>query len=234
MTSQHTQATDRVRYAPAAGLAGRVALVTGGSGGIGRALVRRLAAEEAAVAVGYSAHAGAAEQTAAQAAEAGARAVAVGADLRRPQAPAELVDAVEHALGPVDVLVANAGAGRAQPWEAVSSADFDEATAVNLRAPFLLAQRTLPSMQERRFWADPVHLLGRGVHRRPDRPALRGIEGGPARAHPFPSRPYRTVRCHRQRSRPRADRRDRAASRRPAGAAPARPGGPARPPRGGR
>ena len=46
---------------------------------------------------------------------------------------------------------ANAGAGRAQPWEAVSSADFDEATAVNLRAPFLLAQRTLPGMQQRRF-----------------------------------------------------------------------------------
>jgi 3-oxoacyl-[acyl-carrier protein] reductase len=128
-----------------------VALVTGGSGGIGRALVRLLAAEGAAVAVAYSAHADAAEKTAAQAAEAGARAVAVGADLSQPQAPAELVEAVERALGPVDVLVANAGTGRAQPWEAVTSGDFDEATAVNLRAPFLLAQRTLPGMQERRF-----------------------------------------------------------------------------------
>jgi 3-oxoacyl-[acyl-carrier protein] reductase len=148
MTSQHTQAASQPRHAP---LAGRVALVTGGSGGIGRALVQRLAAEGAAVAVAYSAHADAAGKAAAQAAEAGVRAVAVGADLRRPQAPAELVDAVEDALGPVDVLVANAGVGRAQPWEAVNSADFDEATAVNLRAPFLLAQRTLPGMQDRRF-----------------------------------------------------------------------------------
>ena len=103
------------------------------------------------VAVAYSAHGAAAEKTAAQAAEDGVQAMAVGADLRRPQAPAELVNAVERALGPVDVLVANAGTGRTRSWEAVSSADFDEATAVNLRAPFLLAQRTLPGMQERRF-----------------------------------------------------------------------------------
>jgi len=149
MTSQHTQVADRMRDAHTAGLAGRVALVTGGSGG--RALVRRLAAEGTAVAVAYSAHGAAAKKTAAQAAEDGVQAVAVGADLRRPQAPAELVNAVERALGPVDVLVANAGTGRTCSWEAVSSADFDEATAVNLRAPFLLAQRTLPGMQERRF-----------------------------------------------------------------------------------
>ena len=147
MTSQHTQVADRMRDAHTAGLAGRVALVTGGSGGIGRALVRRLAAEGTAVAVAYSAHGAAAEKTAAQAAEDGVQAMAVGADLRRPQAPAELVNAVERALGPVDVLIANAGTGRTRSWEAVSSADFDEATAVNLRAPLLLAQRTLPGMQ---------------------------------------------------------------------------------------
>jgi 3-oxoacyl-[acyl-carrier protein] reductase len=128
-----------MRDAHTAGLAGRVALV------------RRLAAEGTAVALAYSAHGAAAGKTAAQAAEDGGQAMAVGADLRRPQAPAELVNAVERALGPVDVLVANAGIGRTRSWEAVSSADFDEATAVNLRAPFLLAQRTLPGMQERRF-----------------------------------------------------------------------------------
>jgi 3-oxoacyl-[acyl-carrier protein] reductase len=104
--------------------------VTGGSGGIGRALVRRLAAEGTAVAVACSARGDVAEKTSAQAAEDGGQAVAVGADLRRPQAPAELVNAVERALEPVDVLVANAGTGRTRPWEAVSSADFDEATAV--------------------------------------------------------------------------------------------------------
>src|SRR5438067_2515021 len=129
-------------------LDGRVALVTGGSGGIGRALVRGLAAEGAAVAVGYGARAEAAEQIAAEIVTAGGRAVAGGADLRRPDA---LVAAVETALGPVDVLVSNAGLGRTQALEEVRSEDFDEMVAVNLRAPFLLAQRTVPGMRERRF-----------------------------------------------------------------------------------
>jgi 3-oxoacyl-[acyl-carrier protein] reductase len=133
------------------GLDGRVALVTGGSGGIGRALVLRLAAEGAAVAVGYGANAEAAHNTAADVISAGGRAVAVGSDLRRSESAAELVDAVQEALGPIDVLVGNAGLGVARPFEEVSSEDFDEMIAVNLRAPFLLAQRTLPGMRERRF-----------------------------------------------------------------------------------
>ena len=133
------------------GLAGRVALVTGGSGGIGRALLLRLAAAGAAVAVGYGAQAEAAEQIAAEIGAAGGRAVAVGADLRQPDAPDALVVAVEAALGPVDVLVNNAGVGRPLPLEAVRADDFDEMIAVNLRAPFLLAQQTVPGMRERRF-----------------------------------------------------------------------------------
>jgi NAD(P)-dependent dehydrogenase (short-subunit alcohol dehydrogenase family) len=81
----------------------------------------------------------------------GGRAVAIGADLRSSTGPSELVDASEAALGPVDVLVANAGLGRTQQLEDISSDDFDETIAVNLRAPFLLAQRTLRSMRERGF-----------------------------------------------------------------------------------
>lgn len=132
-------------------LDGRVALVTGGSGGIGRALVQRLAAEGLAVAVGYGARGEAAEKIAAEIVTTGGRAIAVGADLRRPDAPDALIAAVEAALGPVDVLVSNAGLGRTQPLEEVRSGDFDEMVAVNLRAPFLLAQRTVPGMRERRF-----------------------------------------------------------------------------------
>lgn len=130
---------------------GRVALVTGGSGGIGRALVLALAADGAAVAVGYSSHAAAAEQLAAEIVAAGGRAIAAGADLRQPDAPGTLVATVEAALGPIDVLVNNAGIGRIQSFEDVRSEDFDEVLAVNLRAPFLLAQRTVPGMRERRF-----------------------------------------------------------------------------------
>jgi 3-oxoacyl-[acyl-carrier protein] reductase len=80
---------------------------------------------------------------------AGGRAVSIHADLMRPQAAAELAEAAEQALGPVDVLISNAGLGHRQKFEDVTTADFDEMVAVNLRAPFLLAQATVPGMAER-------------------------------------------------------------------------------------
>jgi 3-oxoacyl-[acyl-carrier protein] reductase len=127
-------------------LAGQVALVTGGSGGIGRAVAHRLAAAGAKVAVGYGQTRYPAERTAADITATGGTAIALGADLSHPDAPGELVSAVEDSLGPVTVLVSNAGLGRRQSLEEISAADFDEMLAVNLRAPFLLAQRTLPGM----------------------------------------------------------------------------------------
>ena len=133
------------------GFSGLVGLVTGASGGIGRAIAARLAAEGAAVAVGYGQNAEPAQLAAAEIVAAGGRAVAVRADLHDPAAPGALAAAVEQALGPVDVLVSNAGLGRAQALGEISAADFDEMIAVNLRAPFLLAQRLLPGMAERNF-----------------------------------------------------------------------------------
>lgn len=134
------------------GFEGRVALVTGGSGGIGQALVRGLAAEGMSVAVGYASRAKPAEELASQVTASGGKAVAIRADLRRADAPGQLITAVEDALGPVDVLVSNAGqGGQPKSLEEVFAGDFDEMIAVNLRAPFLLAQRVLPSMRERRF-----------------------------------------------------------------------------------
>jgi 3-oxoacyl-[acyl-carrier protein] reductase len=130
---------------------GRVALITGASGGIGQALARRLAADGAMLGLGYGAHGEAAEALAAEITSAGGRAIAIGADLRRPEAPGELVQAVAEALGPVDVLVSNAGLSRVQPLEDITAAQFDEMLAVNLRAPFLLAQCAVRSMRERGF-----------------------------------------------------------------------------------
>jgi 3-oxoacyl-[acyl-carrier protein] reductase len=128
-----------------------VALVTGASGGIGQALARRLAAEGTALALGYGSSAGPARVIAAEIVAGGGRAVALGADLRSPEAPGALVQDAVRALGPVDLLVSNAGLGRAQPLEEVTSDDFDEMLSVNLRAPFLLAQRAIPGMRERGF-----------------------------------------------------------------------------------
>jgi 3-oxoacyl-[acyl-carrier protein] reductase len=132
-------------------LEGRVALVTGASGGIGGALARALARAGAAVAVGYHRRADVAERLAGELRAAGGRAAAFGADLARPDAPAQLVAAVRAELGPVDILVANAGELRMRSPDQVSVDDFDATIAVNLRAPFFLAQAALPEMIERRF-----------------------------------------------------------------------------------
>jgi 3-oxoacyl-[acyl-carrier protein] reductase len=130
-------------------LAGRVALVTGGSGGIGRALCARLGEAGADVAVHYAGGRDAAEGAVRALRGAGVRAVALGADLRDPSAAGALVDRVESELGPVDVLVAGAGRGGRRTLEEVTLDEFDAMIAVNLRAPFLLAQRVAPGMRER-------------------------------------------------------------------------------------
>jgi 3-oxoacyl-[acyl-carrier protein] reductase len=135
---------------PAEAFRGRVALVTGGSGGIGQAVSLALAAEGALVAVHYGRGREAAEKLTSQITGQGGQAVALGADLSSATAPAELVDATEAALGPIDLLVSN-GVGRRRSLEELTTAEFDEALAVNLRAPFLLAQRVLPGMRDRGF-----------------------------------------------------------------------------------
>lgn len=129
----------------------RVALVTGGSGGIGAELCVRLAAAGAMVGVHYGTGREVAERVVARIAETGGQAFAVAADLRDPEAPDRLIDAVEHELGPVDVLAANAGLGRPASYEEIDAAAFDETLAVNLRAPFLLARRVLPGMRAHGF-----------------------------------------------------------------------------------
>jgi 3-oxoacyl-[acyl-carrier protein] reductase len=131
--------------------AGRVALVTGGSGGIGAELSRRLSTAGAAVAIHYAAGEEAAGRVVEDIESGGGRAAAFGADLRDAAAPEQLVDTVARELGPIDVLAANAGLGQVTPYEDVDSVMFDETLAVNLRAPFLLARRVLPGMRERGF-----------------------------------------------------------------------------------
>jgi 3-oxoacyl-[acyl-carrier protein] reductase len=124
-------------------LDGRVALVTGGSGGIGAAIVNALAAAGARVAASYHSGADRARATAAE--------LTVQADLADPQACLALVEQVERELGPVEILIANAGVGERRTLDEVTLAEFDHTHAVNLRAPFLLAQRTIPGMRERGF-----------------------------------------------------------------------------------
>jgi 3-oxoacyl-[acyl-carrier protein] reductase len=132
-------------------LTGRVALVTGGSRGIGAAVAQRLAAAGADVAVGCGRQVEAAAAVAAGIEAMGRRAVVVPGDLADPDAPARVVVEVTARLGPVDVLVANAGIGTRAELDDVDVRAWDQVMAVNLRAPFFLAQAVVPHMREQRY-----------------------------------------------------------------------------------
>jgi 3-oxoacyl-[acyl-carrier protein] reductase len=121
-------------------------VITGASGGIGRAIARALAEAGATVAVHYSSSAAAARELAEAIESRGGSACTFGADLRDPDAPGHLVDRVSAELGPIGLLVNNAGVGRRRSWEETTREDFDESYAVNLRAPFLSSRRALPAM----------------------------------------------------------------------------------------
>jgi 3-oxoacyl-[acyl-carrier protein] reductase len=129
-------------------LSGRVALVTGASGGIGAAISRVLARAGATVALGYGRNRERAEQLAS---ELGGGAAAFGADMEDPAAPARLVAEIGERLGPVDLLVVNHGLGKVAAWEDLDVEGFDRTIAINLRAPFLLAQAAVPGMLERGY-----------------------------------------------------------------------------------
>ena len=132
-------------------LKGRVALVTGGSRGIGRAIAVGLARAGCDVAVNYREREAEASEAVRAVEAVGRRGVAVRADVAVPAQVERLMAEVSSALGPVDVLVANAGISEPRPLDALSLEDFDRAIAVNLRSAFLVAQAVLPSMRARRW-----------------------------------------------------------------------------------
>jgi 3-oxoacyl-[acyl-carrier protein] reductase len=127
-------------------LAGRRALVTGASRGIGAAIVRRLAADGAAVAFTYGASAAEAEKLVAEVAEAGGTAVAIQADSGDPEQVARSIDETVAQLGGLDILVNNAGVLYAGDVESLTMEQFDRLVAVNVRGVFAAIQRALPHL----------------------------------------------------------------------------------------
>src|SRR5215212_3731845 len=132
-------------------LNGRVALVTGASRGIGAAIAGRLAEAGVDVAVGYESDRTAAEEQTASICEMGRRALAVGGDVSDPAALEKMAGIVESELGPVDILVSNAGVAPQQGLEEITVEDWDRVMDVNLRPAFLLAKRLAPGMREREW-----------------------------------------------------------------------------------
>jgi 3-oxoacyl-[acyl-carrier protein] reductase len=132
-------------------LNGRVVLVTGASKGIGRAVAARLAEAGAHVALGYRTNREEAEQLSKELVGAGHRAVPVGGDVADPAALDRLVEEAEGALGPIDILISNAGTGRQHTLAELTVQTWDATMHEHLRAAFLLSQRLTPGMRDRRW-----------------------------------------------------------------------------------
>jgi 3-oxoacyl-[acyl-carrier protein] reductase len=147
-----------------------VALVTGGSRGIGRAISLELASQGVAVAVNYASRAAAAEEVVQEIRSAGGTANAFAADVSQEAAVAALFDEVTVALGPVTVLVNNAGITRDNLLLRMTVDEFDQVIATNLRSAFLCTKAALRGML-RAKWGRVVSIA-----------SVAGVAGNPGQA----------------------------------------------------
>jgi NAD(P)-dependent dehydrogenase (short-subunit alcohol dehydrogenase family) len=141
----------------------RVALVTGGSRGIGRAIAIELAARGASVALSYRANAAAADDVVTAITQTGGRAHAFAADLSQPDAPAALIRAGEAWAGQIDILINNAGEMTDSALESMSDAMWDQTLEVNLSSAFRLMRACVPSMKAR-AWGRIISLTSQAAY----------------------------------------------------------------------
>ena len=164
--------------------AGKVALVTGASRGIGAAIAERLASEGAVVAVtarSMDAHPhlpGTLKEVVETIESRGGRAIAIQADLTRSADRERVVHEVESKLGPVDILINNAAASFYIPFEAYSEKRYQVAFELNVRAPFDFCQRVVGPMKEKR--AGWIVNISSDTARRPSGPPFSdfAVSGG--------------------------------------------------------
>ncbi|MFQ3559866.1 SDR family oxidoreductase [Streptomyces gramineus] len=127
---------------------GKVAVVTGGSRGIGAAVARRLVQEGAAVAVGYRGNEEAAAALVAELTEGGGRALAMQADVADPEQTRALVERAVAEFGRLDVLASCAGVEHFDALERITPADFDRIFAVNTRGQLFAVQHAAAHLGE--------------------------------------------------------------------------------------
>lgn len=129
----------------------RVALITGASRGIGRSLALVFAKAGARVAINYKAGTEEANEVLRAIESSGGEGMVVQADVSDPHEVSDMIASVKRELGPVDVLVSNAGLARALPLETVQLAAWDATMAVNLRGAFIVTSAILPDMRARKW-----------------------------------------------------------------------------------
>jgi 3-oxoacyl-[acyl-carrier protein] reductase len=132
-------------------LRAHVALVTGGSRGIGAAIAVALAEAGAAVAVNYRERADEANAVVAGITAKGGRAMAVAADVSQTASVTKMVEQITAALGPIDILVNNAGIAIVRGVDQLTEDDFDRTILVNLKSAFLCTQAVVPAMRARQW-----------------------------------------------------------------------------------
>ncbi|MFH8973957.1 SDR family oxidoreductase [Streptomyces sp. NPDC017890] len=129
-------------------LAGRTALVTGASRGIGRGIAERLGRDGARVAVHYGRNETAAKETVAAIEAAGGSAFAIRADLRAPGAAEALWEEFDRHADGLDVLVNNAGIGNTRPIREIAEEEYDAVFAVNVKAPFFILKHGMERLRD--------------------------------------------------------------------------------------
>ncbi len=129
-------------------LKGKVALVTGASRGIGRAIAERLARDGAAVAVNYASHAGEAEKVVASIESAGGKACAIRADVAQVDEVKRLFDETISHFGRLDIIVNNAGIMFTKPVSETTEAEFDRIFGVNVKGVFFACQQAATRMAD--------------------------------------------------------------------------------------
>ena len=133
------------------GLKGKIGLVTGASRGIGKAVATALARAGADVAVNFRTDERGARTVIEQIQREGARSIMVQADVSSRTEVAGMVAFVEKELGPISILVNNAGIATARTVDTISEQDWDQTISINLKSVFLVTQAVLPGMRERQW-----------------------------------------------------------------------------------
>jgi 3-oxoacyl-[acyl-carrier protein] reductase len=149
-------------------LANKVALVTGGSRGIGAAIAKRLAADGASVAITYAKDADAAVAVVKAIGFAGIKAIAIQADAANAEAVRAAVEKTVATFGRLDVLVNNAGTAIPKPFEEATLEEMDRVLDINIRGVFAATQAALKHMKD----GGRIIMIGSAVGERAVAPGL--------------------------------------------------------------